>query len=183
MLRVLLDMDGVLAQFMPALIEQYNFLTSEHILESDITSFNVGDFVNDPFLVKKIMNNVGFLRGLEPYDGAIEAVNYLVGQGHEVAFVSSPTNCPTAGYEKREWLNYYFSKTWKKAPLIAVTTGMKYYIRGDVLVDDDPKNLTGLHPTTKGLLWHTKQNASATGYERIYSFDHLIDWIEKEDAK
>ena len=180
-MKILLDMDGVLAQFIPALIEEYNFLTNEHISEDEIKSFNVKDYVNDPFLVGRIKNATGFARNLKPYDGALDAVNFLVGAGHEILFVSCPTNCPTSAHEKREWLNYYFSKLWQKAPLITTPPGMKKHVRGDVLVDDDPKNLDDLHPATKGLLWHTRQNAAVTGYERVYSWDHLIDWIEKNE--
>jgi len=182
-LRILLDMDGVMAQFIPGLLEKYNFLTSENVSEDDIRGYNVGDYVNDPVAVKRIKDSVGFIRSLKPYDGALEAVQCLKDKGHDIVFVSCPTNCPTSAHEKREWLNYYFSKLWKKAPLITTPPGMKYYVRGDVLVDDDVKNLQNLHPTTKALLWHTKQNASAVGYERIYSFDHLIDWVEKNDTE
>jgi 5'(3')-deoxyribonucleotidase len=178
-MKVLLDMDGVITLFIPALLEQYNFLTGETIKEEDVRSFGVGDYVNDPYLIKKLKNGTGFIRGLKPRDGAIDAINHLVELGHEVLFVSCPTNCPTAGYEKREWLNYYFSKTWKKAPLILVPPAMKKHIRGDVLLDDDPKNLEDLHGSTKGLLWHTKQNASVVGFDRIYSFDQFIDWVER----
>lgn len=178
-MNILLDMDGVLTHFIPALIEQYNFLSGENIKEEDIRGFNINDYVNDPALVKRIKYSTGFIRNLRPRTGAIEMVDHLVELGHEILFVSVPTNCPTSGHEKRDWLNYYFSKTWRKAPLILVPPAMKKHIRGDVLLDDDPRNLENLHGSTKALLWHTRQNAEITGHERIYSYDQFADWIDR----
>ena len=61
------------------------------------------------------------------------------------------------------------------APL--VLTHEKHKVRVDVLVDDDPKNLEHLHKDTKGLLWHQSYNAAVTGFDRVYSWDHLEEWI------
>ena len=178
-LTILLDMDGVVTNFIPALIEQYNFLTNEGVKEENINGFGLNDFFQDSFTAKKIKDGVGFLRNLQPTENSIEAITLLKTQGHDIVFVSSPTNCPTAAHEKREWLNYYFSKVWRRAPLITTPPEYKKYVRGDLLLDDDPKNLKDLHATTKPLLWHTKQNASAVGLERIYSWDHFIEWVKE----
>lgn len=178
---ILLDMDGVVTDFVPALIEQYNFLTGEHVKVEQIRGRKTEDFVQDPPTIKRIKNSVGFLRGLPPADGAVDAISKLVSDGHKVLFVSVNTNCATSANEKREWLNFYFSKVWQKAPLITTPPEYKKFVRGDVLVDDDHKNLIDLHPDTKGLLWHQQYNASITGFERIYGWDHLEDWIYKNE--
>jgi len=178
-MKILLDMDGVIAEFLPRLIEMYNHLTNEGIKITDIRSNNSYKWFGDQWLAKKIKDSTGFIRSLKPAEGAIEAVEDLHRRGHEIVFVSNGTNCPSSGHEKREWLKYYFHKTWKFAPL--VLTYHKHHVRGDCLVDDTPRNLDNLHPTTQGLLWHQPYNAEVTGYERIYDWSHLLDWITKND--
>lgn len=91
-------------------------------------------------------------------------------------FVSNATNAPTSGNEKRDWLKFYFSKAWAQhVPL--VLTSEKWRIRGDCLLDDDPKNLGNLHPTTKGLLWNKGYNADVVGFDRIYDWSHFVEWV------
>lgn len=172
-----LDMDGVLADFTGKLIEQYNHLTNEKIKMSDIRTDNIGKYVGDPFLIRKLKEAPGFIRSLEPLDGAIDAVHQLVKDGHDVRFISNATNCVSSGHEKREWLKYHFSKLWDKAPLALMWD--KSWVRGDVLLDDTPRNLANLEPDIKGLLFHQHYNASVTGYDRIYDWSQFIDWVNR----
>lgn len=176
---ILLDMDGVMADFNAAALEMYNFLTNENVVVEQIKTPQTGKHVGDPTLLRKIVESPGFMRNLQPIDGAIEGVEYLHGKGHDIVFVSNATNCPTSGHEKRDWLKYYFSKVWKYAPLIL--TKQKYRVRGDVLIDDDPKNFVGLHESTKALLYNHSYNAHVVGFERVYGWDHILDWVARND--
>ena len=180
-MNVLLDMDGVITDFVPAVIEQYNYLTNEKVQEDQIKGKKIDAYVQDPMTAKRIKNATGFLRGLKPSYRAIDAITYLHDQGHNIIFVSVPTRCSTSGDEKKEWLNYYFSKLWQKAPLIMTPPKYKRFVRGDILVDDDPDNLENLPADMKGLLWHQKYNSTVMGFERCYGWDHLINLIEKNE--
>ena len=176
---LLIDMDGVVTDFLPSLLEQYNFLTSENIPIADIKSNKTTKYVGDAFLCRKLIESVGFIRSLPPIEGAVEAIDQLKHDGHDIVFVSNGTNCPTSGHEKRDWLKFHFSKVWTgHVPLIL--TSDKWRIRGDVLLDDDPKNLdaTKLSPT-KGLIFHSTYNADVmlSGIERIYGWDHFLSWM------
>lgn len=179
-MQLLIDMDGVVTDFTPTLLEQYNFLTSENIPMSAIKSNKTTKYVGDAQLCRHLIETVGFIRNLPPVDGAIEAIDKLKHDGHDIVFVSNGTNCPTSGHEKRDWLKFHFSKVWTgHVPLIL--TSDKWRVRGDVLLDDDPKNLdiNKLHPTTKGLLFSTTYNADANlpGIERVYGWEHFLNWV------
>ena len=175
-------MDGVVADFLPSLLEQYNYLTSENITIEQIKSNKTSKWVGDAMLCRKLVETPGFIRNLQPIDGALEAIDYLHGKGHDIVFVSNGTNCPTSGHEKRDWLKFYFSKIWPtRVPLIL--TSDKWRVRGDVLLDDDQKNLdvTKLDSSTKGLLFHASYNADINlpGIERIYGWNHFIEWASQ----
>lgn len=174
-MRLGFDLDGVLADFNGRAIEQYNYITNEGIKPEHIKSTNTAKWVGDPYTMRKIIEATGFMRSLDPLPGAIDSINKLVKDGHEIVFVSNGTNCVSSGHEKREWLKYYFGKLWKYPPL--VLTYHKNLVRVDCLIDDTPRNLDNLHPDTQGLLWHTYYNATVQGYETIYSWDHLFEWI------
>lgn len=177
-MKILLDMDGVVVDFLGPLLKQYNFLTNENIKRQDVTHMKTSKCVGDPYTLNKLINSVGFIRNLPPIDGAIDGVKTLIRQGHEVVFVSNGTRCPTSGHEKRDWLNYYFSAEWKIAPL--VLTYFKYHVRGDCLVDDNPKNFNNLDPSTVPLLWHHPYNTDITKYQKIYDWSNLLDWVSRQ---
>lgn len=176
---ILLDMDGVMADWNTPLLEQYNFLTNEGVTIDQIKSVKTYKWVKDPMTMKRLCEAPGFVRNLPPMDGAIEAVEELHKKGHDICFVSNATNCLSSAHEKREWLRFHFSKVWQIAPL--VLTQQKFRVRGDVLLDDFSRNLENLHPETKGLLWHTTYNADIQGFERIYSWDHFMEWVAQND--
>lgn len=172
-----LDLDGPVADFRGSVVEQYNFLTGENIKVQDMRNAKIAKCVSNPGLIQRIINSPGFMRGLKPIDGAIESITELHRMGHEILFVSNGSNCPTSGHEKRDWLNYYFSKVWKKAPL--VLTYYKYYVRGDCLLDDRPTNLENLYDDCAPLLWSAPYNQEEQRFERIYGWSHFMDWVEK----
>ena len=172
---LLIDMDGVVVDFVRPWLERYNALTGENVKYSDITGPNTSKFVGEPFLLKKIKDSVGFISRLPPIKDAVETITELHNSGNEIVFVSNGTNCPTSGHEKRDWLKFYFHRLWKFPPL--VLTHKKHYVRGDVLLEDTSKNLEDLHVDTKGLLFHQKYNANENKFERIYDWSHFMQWV------
>ena len=174
-IRILLDMDGVIADFTGAQIEQYNHLTCSDVKRRDITNPKGHKCVKHSNIWLRIKDSPGFIRGLQPISGAIEGVSCLHNAGHEIVFVSNGTNCPSSGHEKRDWLKYYFVNLWKYAPL--VLTYHKHFVRGDVLLDDNPHNLEGLHKDTVGLLYHQPYNELEDRFELIYDWSHFLQWV------
>jgi 5'-nucleotidase len=182
-MRLVLDMDGVIADFMKRWLEQYNHLTGENVQVNDITGPKTSKFVKDPHTLYRLKDAPGFIRSLEPMPGAIDGVHELHSKGHEIIFLSNGTRCPSSGHEKREWLFYYFHRLWKIPPLILAYAGHKKYVPGDVLLEDTPKNLENLEYGTKALLFHNRSNAEETRFERIYDWSHFLQWVDENKER
>jgi 5'(3')-deoxyribonucleotidase len=131
-LRILVDMDGITADFNQALLAAYNKESGENITE--FTSWDFAD-IKHPELVNEIFRRPGFFRNLVPIAGAIEGLRKLVSEGHEVVVVSSPVT-PISASEKIEWVAEHLPFLPSKNLWLGHN---KHHIKGDVLIDD------GLH--------------------------------------
>lgn len=139
-LRVVLDADAILADFMGGLWEA---IYKDCGVEGDtalVTGWDkidaglarplpLGRKAADYFLAP------GFFLGLKPLPGAITAVKALLADGHEVVVATTPCS-PHSASEKIQWFAKHFPFLDQKNIFIG---HKKYMIQGDVLVDD------GLH--------------------------------------
>lgn len=147
---IMLDMDDVLARFDKQILNLYNEkyndqVTPEDMFDWDMTKYVKPECGNDIF---QLMKNPGFFRHLEPSPYAVEVVQRLIDHGFNILIVSdSPKGYCFSDYEKnnlhvsnpaddkRSWLSEHF-------PMIpqsnVIFGSLKYYVRGDLLVDDKP---------------------------------------------
>lgn len=175
MTRILLDMDGVVCDFLTPLLAQYNHLTGEQVKVSDIKGHKTVKYVKQRGVILKVVDTPGFIRNLLPIDGALEGIRTLHAAGHDIVFVSNATNCPTSGHEKRLWLKYYLGDLWEKPQL--VLTYHKYLVKGDLLLDDNPENLERLETGTRPLLFDQPYNATETRFERVYGWSKFVGLV------
>lgn len=140
-LKVVMDVDGVLADFTSRVISLVNSECGKRFTSRDVRtweifdSLDVGPGVRN--LVYDIMRGPGGCKHLSPYPGAREGMAKL----REVADVIVAT-CPLSGsmwwtFEREEWLETHFGIP--KALVHHVHD--KSHIHGDVLVDDNPRHL------------------------------------------
>jgi 5'(3')-deoxyribonucleotidase len=133
-MRILVDMDCIVADFFGGLFKSYYKKTGEKLVIDQITQWDMTNCVNHPDVLMDCFKKRGFFRNLKPLDGAIEYLEKLQLQGHEVLIVSTPCT-PHSAAEKIEWCTEHL-------PLISyknVWLGhRKYQIPGDVLIDDNP---------------------------------------------
>lgn len=176
-MRILLDMDGVICDFLGPLIEQYNHLTGEGVKMESIVTYQTAKYVRKRGVLFGIKDSPGFIRNLQPYPDALESIELLHDAGHDIVFVSNATNAPSSGHEKREWLKYYLGHLWSKPQL--VLTYHKYLVKGDVLLEDSPSNLEKLDDDVKAVLFHQHYNAQENRFERVYGWSDFLDWVER----
>ncbi|CAH1273769.1 NT5C [Branchiostoma lanceolatum] len=151
-LRVLLDMDGVLAdfegQFLKRFREKYPhdpFVPLEERSGFYVTKqyYDLGQDIGTKAF--SIYEEKGFFLNLQPIEGALEAAREMAEmEGVDVYICTSPikkyTHCVV---EKYQWLDKHLGKEWMERMIL---TRDKTVINGDLLIDDKPNITGGMNP-------------------------------------
>jgi 5'-nucleotidase len=134
MQRLLVDMDGVLADIYP---QYLNFLASDTGIDlavNDLKGRSEGEVFTN---IRKYLFTKGFFRGAPVIGGSSEALMKL-NDRYDLFIVSAATEFPHSLTEKYEWLEEHFPFiTWRQM----VFCGSKSVIQGDIMIDDHFKNL------------------------------------------
>jgi 5'(3')-deoxyribonucleotidase len=181
---VLLDCDGVLANFDKGVIEFINSRTNSNLKESDITTYKIFDKYGGPILEKEFydfINEGGFCSHLEPYEEAIPAVIELQ-LISDLYIVTKPLWLSSWVLERTEWLSNKFNIPRNKI----VYTAAKHLVNGDIFVDDNfdnIKNWKQANPNKIAVLWdmpyNKDDNAKKIGAFRLSNWDMLVNLTER----
>ena len=185
--RVLLDCDGVLADFCTAcfnLIEQH---TGDRHTHEEVTHWDLFTIVGKGHLkplMKETAAKSGWCLGFPMYPGAQDVVARLEDLA-EVVIVTSPMSTPYWAYEREIWLTQHFGIPKGRI----VQTEGKQYVAGDYLIDDADDNCFKWHkeyPRAKTLLWDAPYNRKAdltgTGIIRVKGWDDVFKQLEADNA-
>lgn len=179
--RVLLDVDGVLADFLSATFEFLRDWTGRSWTTMDLMSWEIFDH---PELLSfkergyEQWRTQGFCGTLQPYQGAQAAVASMQ-EVADVYILTSPMDSLYWVHERDAWLKQHFGINRKNI----IHTSAKYVCSGDVLVDDRHDNIVQWlehHPEGLGVLWAHKYNdglALPTGAVRTASWEDLVGMV------
>ncbi|OCT61769.1 5'(3')-deoxyribonucleotidase, mitochondrial [Xenopus laevis] len=190
-LRVLVDMDGVLADFEGGFLKKYRtrYPNEPFIRLKDRQGFWVSEQYGNlkPGLCEKaisIWESKNFFLELEPLPGAVEAVKEMATlENTDVFICTSPIkryqHCP---YEKYAWVAKYLGLQFLEQ---IVLTRDKTVVSADLLIDDRP-DIIGAepNPTWEHILFtacHNKHLQLAPPNRRLPSWNH--DWKSILDSK
>lgn len=121
--------------------------------------------------VLKIMSHPGFYRNLQPFPGAVEALNDMLAEGHDVHIVTSPwIDNVTCASDKLANIEETLGKGWAKRTII---TSDKTIVRGDILLDDKPDIDGSITPTWEHVYFTQPYNRDRTDKRRL---DNWVDW-------
>ena len=121
---LLIDMDGVVADFRKYILDNSTITASEF----DNSTKEIEDRV-DQFCIA----NPTIFEYLEPIEGAIESVTALF-EHYDIYFCSTPMYLVPESYKsKRIWLEKYFGELASRRLIL---THRKDLIKGDILIDD-----------------------------------------------
>lgn len=180
---VLLDVDGVLADFVGAMLRVVQEVTWREHTPDDVTGY---DFAKSLGLTDREAEEVlyriscrrKFCARMLPLDGAREGVARLRSVA-DIYVVTSPWNSNETWMSEREaWLKHYFDIHHSRV----IHCSAKHLVRGDFLVDDKTetcRDWQAAHPNGVAVQWQTPRNRrdSWTGIS-TRSWDELCALVE-----
>lgn len=177
-MRILLDCDGVICNFVEKILE---FDNHEHTYES-ITDFNIFKAWGQVERWKDFtswISTPGKVLEMEYFNGSKEFVNELKKFG-ELYIATSPFKSPNWIPERLEWLETNFGF---KADDVCIWS-KKHLIKAELLIDDSLENALNFH--SRVFLLNAPWNQSKTlpaNITRVWSFGDIIDRLDKYDLE
>lgn len=166
---VLVDMDGVLADFTKQLLDELAQNMPEIEIPDELSLYRINDNFSHPKVhqtMHQIIASPGFFRRLDPIEGAIDGWQKLIDLGYYPRICSSPLkDNPGCENEKRSWLEYYIGEA---AAEDAIIDSRKYLYSGFALIDDRID-----HPNTTIADW--QQIVFSQSYNRSYQTDFRLN--------
>lgn len=167
--RVLLDVDGVLADFLTPFLHHINhYWGTSHTLD-DMTKWDMYDSFDVPQEIRRLVdskiNEAGFAQTLKLLPGAKDGVAELQ-RIADVYIVTSPWSSPTWHHDRRLWLKEHFGIGGN----YLITTKAKHVVAGDVLIDDKTSTLEHwqkCHPRGLPIRWPGPNNRWDPSYDGI----------------
>lgn len=138
-LRILCDLDAIVADLTKKWLEHYNRDHSDSVTKEDITSWHMANHVKIGEDVHKYLYEPGFFLDLEPLPGAIESLRAMKESGHHVVIVSAPSWPGTSAQDKISWVKKHLPFLNKRDIFLG---HHKHMLKGDVFIDDSPTNIT-----------------------------------------
>lgn len=141
MARVLLDCDGVLADYTGQCSRE---LKRKFGITLDAEDLATWDFSKQlaPVVrayLEEIQKGAEFWEDIDRIEGADAAVTAIQLSGHEIHVVTSPHfDCIGWAWSRRKWLKRHFGIK----PENVTITQSKFLVGGDVFVDDKPEHVT-----------------------------------------
>ena len=164
---ILVDQDGVLADFEHRLSQTWQQATPTHehpgVAPHERRHFCAKDDYPERLrdAVQRIYTAPGFFRNLPPIDGALDALQAMLARGHDVRICTSPLtlyqNCVG---EKYEWVDRHLGAEWVAR---MVVTKDKTLVHGDILIDDKPHVTGARTPTWQHVVYDQPYNQQAPG--------------------
>lgn len=149
-MRVVVDMDEVLAQFVSKVLRRWNAVQGTSFTREQVTGWRMEDVlgmdaVGKGHLIEEWMAEPGFFEDLEPVRDAVWGFNSLRSDGHDVIVATSIPEVATHAFDgKRRWMRRHFPD-WSMKNFIACSR--KGSIDCDVLIDDGAHNIEDWRPS------------------------------------
>jgi 5'(3')-deoxyribonucleotidase len=158
---IILDVDSVLVENIPALLERYNEWYDDSVTKEDILDWDISQFLKHGTDVNALFADPTLYQRAQPVSGALEAVNYLRERRCRIIFATIPW--PGTEGAKLKWLLDHGFTTDKRE--YAEVQDKSVLIADALLVDDNPKNLDDYGGF--GFLFAQPWNARSRGFKQV----------------
>jgi 5'(3')-deoxyribonucleotidase len=167
MKRIAIDMDEVIADFNPKLLQMFNRNHNENLTVDDLMGTRLRQM--RPQLQREVIEYIkapDFFRDLAVVKDSQEVIEELNEQ-YEIFITTAAMEFPTSFNAKYEWLKEHFPFL---NDMNFVFCGDKSIIRADFLIDDNVRHFQRF--IGQGILFTAPHNIQETGYVRVNS------WLE-----
>ncbi|MBX2846277.1 MAG: 5'(3')-deoxyribonucleotidase [Saprospiraceae bacterium] len=167
-MRIIIDMDEVMADAYWGLVEKYENQFNTTIDQEQVWEKKLRDLIPEEHYKIGIgyLYEPGFFRNLRVIKGAQEVIKALWDK-HEVFICSAAMQFPQSLQEKSDWLDEHFPFIdWK----YRILCGHKYMIDADVMLDDHAYNLEVFTGPQK-LLFTSPHNIAEERFTRVDNWE------------
>lgn len=176
--RILVDMDGILADLQSPWIDAYNRETGDSLAMSDVTDWGIENFMTRMDEPWDILRRPGFFAQLEPLPGAVEGFKALQEMGHEILICSSPASAESAK-DKILWCKDWLGVERRDIALMH----KKSWLSGtcDVLIDDKPATIRQWAAAGKDAITLAYPYNAEVDHlcARVPSWGHIVDILSR----
>lgn len=166
-MKILLDVDGVVADFVKGLEMVLGHTFSSEDKKHWAVHNRLDRATRNQALEE--MADAHFWESLPLMEGAKEGVNYLETMGHQIVWVTSPwPSCESWDSARAKWLEKHFDIIGKKHHLIIAAD--KSDVKGDVFIDDKPSHVrewSKKHPEKKAFIYDAPHNQNIADFPRF----------------
>ncbi len=137
-MRLIVDMDEVLCDFLGLIISIYNERYDANVTRNDIQDYAMSAYPE----LHEIYKEPNVFRSLQPLPGGRTCIGMLQAEGHEVVIASNNGCCGRIADEKYDWIRRnipYFDLN------NVVFGARKDILSGDLIFDDNPEYLLGFN--------------------------------------
>ena len=167
MKRIAIDMDEVLADFIPKHLSLYNKKFNEDITVEDLEGIKLRELRPDQAKeIHSFITEPTFFRDLGVMKDSQEVIKEL-SEHYEIFITTAAMEFPTSFTAKYEWLNEHFDFL---DDMNFVFCGDKSIINADYLIDDNVRHFKRF--VGEGILFTSPHNINETGYTRVNN------WLE-----
>jgi len=192
-MKIAVDLDQVLGNFLPALIKFHNTTYKTKLKPKDFTTYHLWEVWGGTKeqAIQKIydFNETSYFRNIKPVKGAKQAMKVLK-KDNELFLITSRSD----DFKKRteEWVErnfpntfqgIYFTNSYSQSGTERTKAGVCDNLNVDVLVDDNPTFAeqcvkSGRKIFLFDFIWN-KNTKPRKGVERVYSWKEILGEIQK----
>jgi 5'(3')-deoxyribonucleotidase len=175
MKRIAVDMDEVIADFVPKHLEIFNRTYSENVRVEDIQGKLLRDHRPERRdEINRLIHDPSFFRDLKPMKDSQRVLEDLT-KRFEVFITTAAMEVPTSFTAKYEWLKEFFPFINE---LNYVFCGDKSIIHADYLIDDSVRHFERF--SGRGILFTSHHNIAVTGYDRVSSWQEVEEYFGEQ---
>jgi len=173
MLRIAIDMDEVIADFLPKHLAVYNRDYDERLTPEDLVGTKLRFLRPErENAITEYLRDPSFFRDLAPTPHSRDVVREL-SERFEVFIATAAMEFPSSFTAKYEWLREHFDFLDDDH---YVFCGDKSIIHADFLIDDNPKHFKRF--SGRALLFDAPHNRHETAYTRVNDWLHVREYFQ-----